>query len=309
MSVFLFLTRFLSQYWRNQLLFGLLLLQTACVSIENRMLLVSGDTTADGFTDHEHAVCQPLVSAPGASSALAPLDPERIALLNWNIYKGDGDNWQHDLAAFAESHDILTLQEARLRDDLTVMLNQHRLDWTINAAFYLDEQATGVMTASTSSVLHSCGFKTTEPLIRIPKSALVSYYAIEGSEQKLLVANIHGINFTLGMTVYERQLDELYQAVRHHRGPMIIAGDFNSWSDKRMAAVTRFREALQLAALEYEVNNKTHLFGNAIDHVFYRGLEPLGKKVWQVSSSDHNPISVAFRLAPVAEPVLATISR
>jgi endonuclease/exonuclease/phosphatase (EEP) superfamily protein YafD len=59
-------------------------------------------------------------------------------------------------------------------------------------------------------------------------------------------------------------------------------------------------EKLSMSSLEYRVNNKTHVFGNAIDHVFYRQLQPVSKKVWQVSSSDHNPISVTFKLKPEA---------
>ena len=274
-----------------------LLSLTACVSVEDKTRLYSSHYSShySGELPPENTAACTLQSADTTIGGRA-LDPGSISLLNWNIYKGDGKNWQPDLDAYAAGHDIITLQEARLREELIDTLKRYAQEWTINTAFYIDEQATGVMTVSTSPVLHSCGYKTTEPLIRIPKSTLVSYYAIEGSEDKLLVANIHGINFTLGMAAYEQQLDELYRAIRHHRGPMIVAGDFNSWSEKRMAAVTRFRNDLRLSALEYRVNNKTHLFGNAIDHVFYRGLEPLNKKVWQVSSSDHNPISVNFRL-------------
>ena len=274
---------------------------SACVSVEDKTRLYSSRNTGD-LPQDDTAAC---TLQPGEKTISGrALDPGNISLLNWNIYKGDGKNWQPDLDAYAAAHDIITLQEARLRDELTDTLERNAQEWTINTAFYIDEQATGVMTVSTSPVLHSCGYKTTEPLIRIPKSTLVSYYAIEGSEDRLLVANIHGINFTLGMAAYEQQLDELYRAIRHHRGPMIVAGDFNSWSEKRMAAVTRFRSDLRLSALEYRVNNKTHLFGNAIDHVFYRGLEPTHKKVWQVSSSDHNPISVNFRLLTAADETL-----
>ncbi|MBE9567434.1 MAG: endonuclease/exonuclease/phosphatase family protein, partial [Proteobacteria bacterium] len=111
----------------------------------------------------------------------------------------------------------------------------------------------------------------------------------------------HGINFTLGMDSYQQQLDDLYAAVKDHRGPMIVAGDFNSWSDERMQAVKLLMRRLSMHALSYPVNNKTHVFGHAIDHVFYRQLEPLEKKVWQVTSSDHNPISVRFKV--VTDPV------
>jgi endonuclease/exonuclease/phosphatase (EEP) superfamily protein YafD len=166
----------------------------------------------------------------------------------------------------------------------------------MNTAFYLNGTAAGVMTVANSNAVHSCGFKVTEPLIRIPKATLVSYYQINGSEKKLLVANIHGINFTFGVSTYHQQLEELYDAIKHHEGPMIVAGDFNSWSDERMLEVSELINKLSLSRIEYPVNNKTHVFGNAIDHVFYRQLELVSNKVWQVSSSDHNPISVNFRV-------------
>ena len=224
------------------------------------------------------------------------LNPDSIAFLNWNLYKGDGDNWQHDLNNFADNHDVLTIQEAYLDKELSQLLTDHAFEWEMNAAFYMKGTAAGVMTAANSDSVRSCGFQTTEPIIRIPKATLISYYRIDGQDQNLLVANIHGINFTLGMESYQQQLDDLYAAVKDHQGPMIVAGDFNSWSDERMQAVTQLMDKLSLNALSYQINNKTHVFDHAIDHVFYRQLEPLEKKVWQVSSSDHNPISVRFRV-------------
>ena len=62
-----------------------------------------------------------------------------------------------------------------------------------------------------------------------------------------------------------------------------------------MKVVKELINNLSLSEIEYPVNNKTHVFGNAIDHVFYRQLELVSNEVWQVSSSDHNPISVKFR--------------
>jgi len=223
------------------------------------------------------------------------LNPESIDFLNWNIYKGNGENWQQDLSAFAESHDLMTIQEAVLDQELTGLLEAHDFNWIMNTAFHFNGEASGVMTVAGFDAVHSCGFHVTEPLIRIPKATLVSYYAIDGSDKKLLVANIHGINFTLGLSAYHEQLEKLYDAIEHHNGPMIVAGDFNSWSDDRVAEVNQLIDRLSLSELEYSVNNKTHVFGHAIDHVFYRQLELVSKQVWQVSSSDHNPISVKFR--------------
>lgn len=234
------------------------------------------------------------VAGLGSAQKSSGLNPNSIAFLNWNIYKGDGENWQSDLNSFASDHDVLTIQEAFLDDELSSLLIAHAFDWKMNTAFYLNGTAAGVMTAANSDAVRSCGFLTMEPVIQIPKSTLVSYYRIDGFEQNLLVANIHGINFTLGMGSYQQQLDDLYAAVKSHKGPMIMAGDFNSWSDERMLAVKQLMNRLSLHALSYQVNNKTQVFGNVIDHVFYRQLEPIEKKVWQVTSSDHNPISVRF---------------
>jgi endonuclease/exonuclease/phosphatase (EEP) superfamily protein YafD len=271
-------------------------LLTSCVSVNNKALMVSNANAAT--VELLSCDIEPVMQKKQMN--VKALNPEHIALLNWNIYKGNGENWQHDLSVFAQDHDVMTIQEATLDEEFTGLLAQNDFNWVMNTAFYLNGTAAGVMTVASADALHSCGFKVKEPIIRIPKSTLVSYYAIDGSEEQLLVANIHGINFTLGLDAYHEQLDKLYDAVIQHDGPIIIAGDFNSWSSDRLSEVHRLVERLSLSSIEYPVNNKTHMFGNAIDHVFYRQLELVSNKVWQVSSSDHNPISVSFRYQPMA---------
>jgi len=265
----------------------------ACVSINNKMQIVSNSIAAPVSDARSCEVATEINQQAGNTQGL---DPDDIAFLNWNIYKGNGENWQQDLTSFAQNHDLMTIQEATLDEEFTGLLESNDFNWVMNTAFYLNGTAAGVMTVANSNAVHSCGFKITEPLIRIPKSTLVSYYKINGSDKRLLVANIHGINFTFGVTTYREQLDILYSAIKQHRGPMIVAGDFNSWSDDRMNEVGDLVSKLSLSKIEYPVNNKTHLFGNAIDHVFYRQLELVSNKVWQVSSSDHNPISVRFKV-------------
>lgn len=226
---------------------------------------------------------------------LPGLNPDNIALLNWNIYKGNKENWQQDLLFFARTHDIMTIQEALLDKQLTQFLSQNKLNWVMNRAFYLDGAAAGVMTIANTRAIYSCGFKTKEPIIQMPKSTLLSYYAINGTKEMLLVANIHSINFSLGIKTYQQQLDKLYDVIKHHDGPMIVAGDFNSWNDERMMLVQSLLEKLSLSSLKYSVDKKMHVFGKAIDHVFYRYLEPVNNQVVQVSSSDHMPVSVNFK--------------
>lgn len=275
----------------------------SCVSIgetnpviTNSAALVGVNEKSSGETfNNELASCQQVPTMSQLSNSEQGIDPENITFLNWNLFKGNGDNWQVDLSNFAKSHHVMTIQEAMLSDEMTMLLDDHDFNWVMNTAFYLKGVAAGVMNVSSFEARHSCGFKTNEPITRIPKSTLISYYSIDGSDKKLLVANIHGINFTLGMQRYREQLNTLYQEIKSHEGPMIVAGDFNSWSNKRLAEVSTLVELLSLSELEYSVNHKTHIFGNAIDHVFYRELEVLNHQVQQVSSSDHNPISVNFK--------------
>lgn len=280
-------------------MFVLVLLLVTYVSINKNIQLVSiAEADIDDSVNRLQSCEIPSVMSKDGSDRQG-LNPENISFLNWNIYKGNGDDWQYDLSDFARDHDVMTIQEALLDGELLNLLDIHELDWVMNTAFHLDDVAAGVMTAARTDVIHSCGFKDTEPLIRLPKATLINYYAINGSEQRLLVANIHGINFTLGISAYRKQLDKLYAAIQHHDGPMIIAGDFNSWSNDRMEEVGELVDKLSLTKIEYTVNNKTHVFGNAIDHIFYRQLELVNNKVLQVSSSDHNPISVDFRLQSI----------
>ena len=283
---------YMSHRLKNLPLIIVSLMLTACANVDS----ISDQASRALHDEQKPEVCQALTVENIKRSGEKGLDPEDISILNWNIYKGNNEGWQRDLSAFAQSHDVMTIQEAYLDAELSGLLQTNNFNWSMNTAFHLNGTAAGVMTVANSKAIQSCGFQNKEPIIRVPKATLVSYYNIDGHDSKLLVANIHGINFTLGITAYRAQLEQLFDSIQHHDGPMIVAGDFNSWSDDRMAEVMRLIDKLSLSSLDYHVNNKTHLFGNAIDHVFYRQLQPVSKKVWQVSSSDHNPISVTFRL-------------
>jgi endonuclease/exonuclease/phosphatase (EEP) superfamily protein YafD len=225
------------------------------------------------------------------------LNPTRFSVLNWNVYKGNRETWKADFANFTQQQDIVLLQEALLSDDLKVVLQDRGLNWHLNTAFYYDDLETGVMTASrVESSLH-CAMRTAEPVIRVPKTTLISRYPIAGMSQRLLVANIHGINFTLGLGSYESQMMAVEEILLEHDGPIVLAGDFNNWSDKRTKVLLDMMERLSLKQLPYKNHNRTMVFGSAIDHVFYRGLMAVSHKTHHVTSSDHNPITVTFKVS------------
>lgn len=226
------------------------------------------------------------------------LDPNRISVLNWNIYKGSRESWSTDFTQFIDKKNIVLIQEAHTGEDLKSMLNGKNFNWSMNTAFYRNGTGYGVMTASSIKPLYTCEQSVAEPVIQVPKTALVSYFQVAGQDELLMVANIHSINFSLGTGAYREQIDKLYNIMKRHNGPIVLAGDFNTWSDERMLIVEELANKLSLESLEYTTHNRTLVFGNALDHVFYRGLELIEHDAWHVKSSDHNPIRVSFRITP-----------
>ena len=225
------------------------------------------------------------------------LSPQRITLLTWNIFKQSRSNWLVDFEQLSHNKDLLILQEATMDESLDTVLSDSPYHWLMTTAFYYRENATGVLTASRIPSSQHCALYAIEPLIQIPKSILVSTYSLAGTGQRLLVANVHGINFSLGLESYRAQFKALGTILRHHTGPLILAGDFNSWSDDRQAILNQLSKELSLQQVEYANHHRITVFGNPIDHVYYRGLELVQAASPRVSSSDHNPLLVTFKLS------------
>ncbi|MBU1420456.1 MAG: endonuclease/exonuclease/phosphatase family protein [Proteobacteria bacterium] len=245
---------------------------------------------------------------PGAMQA--GLSPDSISIFNWNIYKEQRQNWDVDLLRLSHEKDIILLQEAALNPELQEVLQQKNLYWNLNSAFKYKGSDTGVLVASTIQDLESCGLRNSEPLIGLPKTILISRYNITDSSDELLVATIHGINISLGTGAYQEQLDSLQSILKNHDGPIILAGDFNNWSKKRTDIMVQLAADLSLQILSFAEESRTLFFGDPVDQILYRGLEPVSHIVHPVASSDHNPISVTFRLTRSKtdhEPALTSI--
>lgn len=224
------------------------------------------------------------------------LNSSSISLLNWNVYKGSRENWAADFEQLSQAKDIITLQEARLDEHLHQTLDALELYWALTTAFLYNKLKVGVLTAARVPPISRCSIHSKEPIIQLPKTLLVNYYPLSGSKHQLLVANIHSINFTFGTSKYQEQITALQQVIQQHNGPVIVAGDFNSWSDRRMQIITQFKNDLSLSSLPYQNHNRTQIFGKVIDHIFFRELSTTKVETPQLTSSDHNPIIVTFTL-------------
>lgn len=278
------------------------LLVASCVSIPEKPYVVSGQ--GGHVTLEREALCRegrsefPVLQGERHQEGI---DPGGFTLFSWNVMKEGRDGWQEDFQRLAADADLLTLQEVSLTDKLREQLSDGRYYWDLTAAFLYRGREAGVLTGSRLAPASLCLSRFSEPLALIPKTVLVSRYPLAGTDRVLLVANVHLINFTVDTGRYREQLRELERIISSHEGPLLLAGDFNTWSGGRMEVVEGLAARLGLSGVELDGEDLASFFGRPVDHVLYRGLEPVDARVERVSTSDHNPVMVRFRTPPGGE--------
>ena len=245
-----------------------------------------------------------VLQAAGASEAADVQNRRPLRLLVWNIHKQGDFGWERDLSGFAAASDVMLLQETVLQPALRDILDDSGLRWVMASSFLLGADDNGVLTATRIAPIASCTQRAVEPLIRIPKSAVISWLPITdtrtdtrtGSRETLAIANVHSINFELAPDVYRSQLEALADALAAHRGPIIFAGDFNTWNDARDGVVAEIAARLGLTELNLLVDQRAVFFGRHLDHIFIRGLQIVDVTAVPVTSSDHNPLAATLRI-------------
>ncbi len=225
-----------------------------------------------------------------------PLDVDgRLRLSVWNIYKGNRPGWQLELDTLADKSELVLLQEASLHEDFTEYLEGKEWDVAMANAFSLFDQSAGVLNLSRVEALQSCAYLTVEPWLRLPKSALYAEFPLSNGEI-LAVVNLHGINFTIGTDKYKEQLSMLALVLQNHQGPIIVAGDFNTWRKQRQKVVEEFAMALGMSYATFGEDYRTRVLGRPLDHLYYRGLMLETAEAPETDASDHNPIWAQFRI-------------
>ena len=271
------------------------LVVAGCVSLTDNDQLIA--RSGDQIVRTENAACAdgwprfPVDPAPG--TALGPAD---FSLMTWNVFKGQSPDWPQDYARLTRDQDIVLLQEAHLTPTFSGLLERSGHRWYMTRAFDYNGAESGVLTAGRIPASGACLARLAEPLIRIPKSGLLTRFPIDGSDRELWIANLHGINFAPGAGPLRGQLEAWAEVLADHAGPMVLAGDFNDWSESRSEALTAVTERLGLTPVRLARDARSRYFGRPVDHVFYRGLEVVHADSVAVTSSDHNPVRVRFRL-------------
>ena len=274
------------------------LVVAGCVSITTkpRALLVRDDGSVQVQTlACPHEIERLLASKP--TVAVAGLDPGAIHVVSWNIHKQADAGWQRDLQRLSDRSDLVLLQESVLDPPLRGIIVAEGLRFVMASSFLASGTDIGVLTASRVTPVANCTQRFVEPLLRIPKSAVISWFPLAGEAQTLAVVNVHAINFSLLLGAYREQLDAIAEALTRHDGPLIVAGDLNTWTDARVEAVRELATRLHLTEVRFTPDRRSHFFGHDLDHIYVRGLTAVATSTTLVLSSDHNPVAATLRVA------------
>lgn len=225
------------------------------------------------------------------------LKSESLKAIIWNIKKAEMLDWKADFLKFGQGRDLFLLQEAYERPVFKETLSSlTQFTWDMGISFLYrryGDSATGTMVGSLAEptmafVRHSPDH---EPLVDTPKSFTFARYLVEGKSQELLVISAHAINFeTTG--AFKRHIDRAIKEIKLHDGPILFAGDFNTWNASRTAYLYKVCEEQGLSAVIFKNGENRMKFGDHfLDHAFIRGLAVKNAEVIsETNGSDHRPL-------------------
>ena len=219
----------------------------------------------------------------------------QFEILSWNIQKAGDRRWSTDFAQLASESDLVFIQEASLQADIPTFLEDIEAE-AFAPGYRTASLETGVMTLSSRAYSLHCRFSAIEPWLRTPKATSITEYALRDHEDRLLAINLHAVNFAMGLSDFEGQFAEIGSVLSQHEGPVVVAGDLNTWSESRQSLVDRFMAEHGLQPVRFDPDLRTTAFGRALDHIFVRGLRAESATVIPVESSDHNPLQVQLRI-------------
>jgi len=222
-----------------------------------------------------------------------------IKILVWNVFKAKRQNWFSDFVRLRLGQDLIVLQEAVLNSRHDHLFSEDQLyEWVLGRSFRQRHSGleTGVKTGAITPPITARSIFSThrEPFSRTPKIVLSTRYRLHNTDDLLLVLNVHAINF-VSIRKYEHQLGQLLIEIDQHQGPVIMAGDFNTWRARRCDLFQNIASKMRLHEATMKQPARQNLFPRQLDHVYYRGLKLEHIKLFDdVTSSDHHPISALF---------------
>jgi endonuclease/exonuclease/phosphatase (EEP) superfamily protein YafD len=281
---------------RASLTFVAISLLSACASqSENRHHpTLESAMVADVRPNQNVGSCRDSLSRPTTGRS-DNLDPGNIRLVNWNARKMNSPGWNRELDALASGKDLVLIQEASLRAETTSKIPVRRYR-SFAPGYRRAGEITGLLTLSKIKPVTHCRFVSMEPVLRTPKATSITQYGLNGTDVTLVVVNLHAVNFSFGLAAFREQFEVIAEALSRHRGPVILAGDFNTWRAARMEVVEQLARRLNLQPLQFEQDHRVRFLGQPLDHIYIRGLSSLATSTARNSTSDHNPMSATHSM-------------
>lgn len=231
------------------------------------------------------------------------LSPDSIKALIWNIKKAEMSSWKTEFTEYGKDKNLFLIQEAYESNRFESTLDSFAgTQWDMGISFLYrryGDAATGTMIGGLTiplevQVRHSVD---REPVVNTPKAVTFATYDVAGKDEDLLVVSVHAINFdTTG--AFKRQMDQIEEVVSKHQGPILLAGDFNTWSNARNTYLGKMVKRLELRESEY-INGDARLKfkGHFLDHVYTKGIVVKSAEVVSTSTgSDHKPFVVEMSI-------------
>lgn len=224
-----------------------------------------------------------------------------INVLVWNMYKGKNRSWENDFKTLSEDKNIIIAQEMFLDRKMTNVFQNHGdFEYSTATSFFVwGKERTGVATISDTKVLSKefLRSKAREPVVKTPKVVLVTRHLLANSEV-LLVANIHAVNFVSSSNLRD-QLLQVSNVIKEHKGPVLFAGDFNVWTNKKTKILRKVMSENGLTEVKFDKEDDDRMEFNKhkLDYVFYRDLEFVSSDVLgEIQGADHKPLAVTFKI-------------
>jgi endonuclease/exonuclease/phosphatase (EEP) superfamily protein YafD len=240
---------------------------------------------------------------PIATEASKSFFPKGVPLgiAVWNTFKGRREEYYDFLSQQTSDAELILLQE--FRHDPVLEASHRELftgrDAGMAVSFYTrpnQEAPTGVCTVSCVRSVKNLFLlsRYLEPVTRTPKMAMCTYYPVGSPdcppEQALLVLNSHGINFRLRRPFLDQML-QFEEKLRHHAGPIVLVGDFNTWEQGRVRILEAVAKSIGLTHVRFPEGIKK-VRGHELDRVYVRGGDVVNQRVFvNLGASDHSLLS------------------
>jgi len=224
-----------------------------------------------------------------------------ISLLVWNANKINPLELMKSLKKCAQQPHFLLLQEVGLyQDNDRPFTYWDKHQWVMGKNLYLPRKKifSGVKTGSNFNfdkfdIWHS---QDQEPFIKVPKVGVSSLHKIRNDFKRLLVVNVHFLNF-VRQTTFLKELNTLKSIIAGHSGPIIIAGDFNTWSVFRYQSLIGFAQKSNLNEVVFKEKNIHRFMRKQLSFVFTKNIKVLHASILKsITLSDHYPMLIQIKL-------------